>query len=215
MHVLSSIIDKYTQRITNENSALLARIFGAFKIKVNHSNAIFVILMENLTGTLDHPLMFDLKGSTINRRVSRHNYVSIEDFPKIKVYKDIDFLNSQIKFHVDSNRLANLVKSIEIDTFLLEAHLIMDYSLLLLVDEASSVRGEMIKRGNYLTSGKYIICIAIIDYLQSYNTMKKMENRYKRLKNTVDGNISSIPPAPYKKRFIDMFTSIFIPVVSQ
>ena len=211
MQVLKSIIEKYTQRITDNVPSFFARIIGVFKIKVNHSNAIYVILMENLRCGMNNPLIFDLKGSTINRRVTKHTYDSIEHFPKIKVYKDIDLLNSMIQFQVNANEFANIIRSIEIDTLLLETHLIMDYSLLVLIEEASCLRGPLIRRGNYFTSGKYIICIAIIDFFQAYNTKKKMENRYKSFKSNVDGTISSIPPKPYKKRFIEMISKIFIP----
>ena len=54
-------------------------------------------------------------------------------------------------------------------------------------------------------SNLYII--AIIDFLQIYTFQKYLENQYKKI-NTDEKLISSIPPEPYKERFIKFVESI-------
>ncbi len=53
----------------------------------------------------------------------------------------------------------------------------------------------------------HLYIIAIIDFLQLYNFQKYLENHYKKIK-TDEKLISSIPPEPYKERFIKFVESI-------
>ena len=49
--------------------------------------------------------------------------------------------------------------------------------------------------------------IAIIDFLQLYDFQKYIETQYKKMK-TKENSISSIPPEPYKQRFIKFVKAI-------
>ena len=207
--VLDAIMHKYTERVTGEVPSFLARIFGVFKIKINQASPVHVILMENLRCVMDFPLMFDLKGSTVNRRVTHTVYRGLDNLPKFKVYKDSDLNDLMINFELEQREVDRIVRSIELDTMMLESNCIMDYSMLLLIEELKSIRGSLSQRRNYARCGKYIVCIGIIDYLQAYNTAKKVENRYKSLRISYKGGISSIPPLPYRKRFMAMIRKIF------
>ena len=69
---------------------------------------------------------------------------------------------------------------------------------------------EIIYIKNYIfpslkASNLYII--AIIDFLQLYNFQKYLENQYKKIKSD-ENLISSIPPEPYKERFIKFVEAI-------
>ena len=88
--VINSMIDAYTERVTSNRKTYLARIFGTFKIKVNKSNSITVLLMENLGCRMENPIIFDMKGSTVNRRITNTEYSSLESIPRDKVYKEYD-----------------------------------------------------------------------------------------------------------------------------
>ena len=54
-------------------------------------------------------------------------------------------------------------------------------------------------------SNLYIL--AIIDFLQIYNMQKSFETKFKKIK-TDENKISSIPPVPYKNRFITFIKDI-------
>ena len=207
--VFHSIIDEYTLRITDKIPSNFARILGLYQIKVNRARSIYVILMENLSSYMNDPWRFDMKGSAIDRRATERSYNGLDSLPNNKVYKDIDFSKAKIVFEIDDNEMTEMLNSIKLDTLLLEAHFIMDYSLLLIVAQNKSLRSTMIKRKNYVESGKYVIGIGIIDFLQAYNAKKKLENRYKTLKQNEGQQISAIPPTPYRERFLEMIKSIF------
>ena len=166
--------------------------------------------MENLDCGMDSPLKFDLKGSSSNRRATKNTYDGIAQFPKNNVYKDIDFSSAVIELEMDRSDLAKLLSSIELDTQVLESSMLMDYSLLLLIEERKFVRGSVSMRNRYFYCGRYVVCMGIIDYLQAYNTKKKIENKYKKFNLGLGETISSIPPKPYKKRFIEMIRNIFL-----
>ena len=205
-----SIIEEYTERITSEVPSYIARILGLFKIKVNRANEVFVILMENLSSMLENPLVFDMKGSSSDRRATESVYRGLEDLPKMKVYKDSDFFSTISGFDISNSEAAEVMKAVKLDIEMLERHYIMDYSLLLLIEDVRYLKRSMIMQKNYLVSGRYVICFGIIDYLQAYNTKKKLENRYKSWKHNLRGTISAIPPKPYRKRFLQMVKSVFV-----
>lgn len=207
--VLDSIIEEYTLRVTNESPSNLARVLGLYHITVNRSRVICVILMENLSSYMDNPLKFDMKGSAIDRRATASSYRGLESLPRNKVYKDIDFQKALISFGATDSEIAELLKSMKRDTKLLEKHLIMDYSLLLIIEKTKSVRATLMQRKNAIISENYVIVIGIIDFFQAYNAKKKLENRYKTLKKSEGGMISAIPPKPYRERFLRMIKTIF------
>lgn len=207
--VLQCMLEEYTQRVTDEGPSFFARIFGMFKIKVGHANNITVILMENLSAVMENPLRFDLKGSSVDRSATETEYVGFDSLPKTKVYKDTDFFNSMLHITVANNEFSNLLKTIKSDSKLLEKYSIMDYSLLMLIEKTKSLQMSMIQRNNYVKSEDFLICVGIIDFLQTYNTKKKLENKYKNLKKHESAGISAIPPKPYRKRFIRMIKNLF------
>ena len=206
--VLDSIIEEYTLRLTDESPSFFAKIFGVYKIKVNQSNSLYVILMENLVSAMDSPLVFDMKGSSSCRSSTRSRYCNLETMPKGKVYKDTDFFNSIMGIQISSADSTSMIESLRLDTLLLENNLVMDYSLLIIISEKTGEKTEKIQRNQFL-SGKYVVCIGVIDYLQAYNTKKKLENRYKTLKRGEEDNFSAIPPKPYRKRFLEMVANVF------
>lgn len=210
--VLDSIIDEYTQRVTDKTPSTFARILGLYQIKVDIARSIYVILMENLSYHMDNPWKFDMKGSAIDRRVTFSSYNSIDNLSKDKVYKDIDFDKAIGSLGIQNSQMSEIIASIRLDTKLLKRHLIMDYSLFLMVTSGKSVKSTMVKQKNYVESGRYVIGVGIIDFLQAYNTRKKLENRYKTLKQNEGEAISAIPPRPYRKRFLAMMKAIFYPL---
>ena len=166
--------------------------------------------MENLQCRMDFPLIFDLKGSILDRRTTHDHYINIESIPRTKVYKDVDFFNHLQNITVENVERVNMLRSIKLDTELLEKYSIMDYSLLLLIEETKSLKGSMIEPFNFVKYQKYVVLIGIIDYLQTYDIKKQIENKIKKMRKHETIQISAISPKPYKKRFIEMIEKVFI-----
>ena len=185
-----------------------------FKVKTNNTKAFRVIILENLSRNFEDPLKFDMKGSRTDRRTSNKDYLSLDLMPRDKVYKDMDFHATVQAIGIESVERAEMIRKITLDTALLEKYSIMDYSLLVLVEQAFFTRGSMIEGRPLTINGKYIVYVGIIDYLQTYNMSKKIENKYKnKLKRNRESNLSAISPHPYRKRFIKMVKKIFAELI--
>lgn len=164
--------------------------------------------MENLLKNFENPLIFDLKGSTHERRTSNQNYNEFSSMQKNVVYKDIDFLNLN-ECEKDFKACSKLFRSLESDSKLLESNDIMDYSLLLVIEEFEFDK-NISESHKFFKVGKYWCSVAIIDYLQNYSRSKKFETNFNRLKKN-DPNIHScIPPKAYRDRFLELMRNIFV-----
>lgn len=208
LHVFKSIIAQYTERITSSSGSYIAKIFGIFKIKKDKNNHAYIIIMENIGSITENPLIFDMKGSTLDRKVLKNLDVKdIEGLDKDRVYKDVDFFDLIGSFHLSKIEINSILSIIESDTLFLETFNIMDYSLLLILGNKKFVRGSIIANENHFFTRDLTVLMGIIDFLQTYNMKKKIEGRYKKLrKSNID--MSSIPPKPYRKRFLGMIKKI-------
>lgn len=207
--VLASMIKEYCDLVTVSDRSLLAKIFGVFKVTIDNSTPRMLVILENLSRHFHSPLIFDLKGSTHMRQSSQIDYKSFDFMPKTQVYKDKDFLNCY------QNRLSHkegksVFELLEQDTFLLEKHEIMDYSLLFLIEEIKNPRGSIINSCNTFRMGNYICCVGIIDYLQNYSYKKKLETQINKFKKDQTSNFSCIPPDAYRTRFLKLMFDIFM-----
>lgn len=203
------MIKDYSNRVTSQPYSYLAKIFGAYKIKTEHSKPFRVILMENLSSRLETPLIFDMKGSKLDRRVTKTSYADADSMPRSKVYKDVDFFNVIHNFQLDGVELPDLMNCIKLDTNLLEKYSVMDYSLLLLLEERSFLKGSVVQGTNFFKFGKYLVFIGLIDFLQTFNMKKKIEQGYKVLKVSNADEVSAIAPKPYRKRFMKLVKQVF------
>lgn len=76
-----------------ENQSLIARIYGVFTLKSKVFSNMDVILMQNLTKlSPEKHLMFDLKGSTINRKVKVGNKFWLRRLHHRRGLKDVNFM---------------------------------------------------------------------------------------------------------------------------
>lgn len=129
-----SMLDDYVKHIKSlGNKSLIARIYGIFSIKTNQFATLDVMIMQNtclLTGTKQYT--FDLKGSLIGRKVPFSNNISK------KVLKDVNFLElnkSQKLVRISFLKFYELQRVIKSDSEFLLKHGIMDYSLLLVIEQ--------------------------------------------------------------------------------
>jgi hypothetical protein len=73
----------------------------------------------------------------------------------------------------------------------------MDYSLLLAIEQISSLNSSGSRNIFMSRNGKQAYHIAIIDFLQDWSLTKRLESAWKISK----GNISAVEPNWYQKRF--------------
>ena len=176
----------------------LAKILGAYKIKRKPNGnkketKHYIILMENIFYGFDKEIRaYDLKGSRINRYIPK----SKQKKPN-QVLPDTNFkedFNSQ-PIPIDKKVFDLLKAALHNDSLILNKMNVVDYSLLLLIDEN--------KKDN-----KYIK-LGIIDYIRKYTWDKQLEHLGKGL---IKGfaNPTIIKPEDYRRRFVKELTSCFI-----
>lgn len=211
LQMFKLIIRDYCEHIISKEGSFLSKVFGIYKLKIEKTSTFRIILMENLASRLVNPILFDMKGSRSDRRVEDRVYTDLNDMSREVVYKDLDFEDNVSAIGVTNEEFSLIVGKLKRDSRLLEKHMIMDYSLLVMIEKVTSLRNTLINKDFVAIHSGFIVFIGIIDFLQTYNTKKKLEHRYKKLKNKDSIDFSSIAPIPYRKRFISMIKNIFQP----
>ena len=180
----------------------LVKVLGVFKAEWRHVRSgrhtvHSVIVMENLWytgGRLSRPVtrIFDLKGSARNRFVKEAKEGDVQLDDNFHEYLQ----RSPLLLAEGGKRL--LSASVFNDTVFLTAFNVMDYSLLVGVDEAA---GRLV--------------VGIIDYMRPYTMDKQAEFYYKSamdrvaLKATYDAP-TVIPPPEYRQRFRQAMSRDFL-----
>lgn len=187
------LLEPYTKRVLSSPDSRLIRILGVFQI-VTSKVAFFV--MENSANIDEGDLVFDLKGSLVDR------YVKPIKGLKNQVLKDENFRVSGKRIKcgvVESMKIINEVKE---DLRILKEIGIMDYSLLLVVKAKD---GE---ENRYSIGKRYYL--AIIDLFQVYNGKKAVERWFKIWVRRVDrGLISVVSPDEYFQRILNFLGEMF------
>lgn len=173
------ILPEYIERVLSGSK--LVTVFGLFTLKPENIDFIF---MENLIPGRENSVIFDLKGSLLNRRVEISSFL----IPN-KVLKDVNFIESEIKIKPENKDIFNqLINDFE---FLCK-HNIIDYSLILgIPQEYIYTKEEALIRGP--------INIGIIDIFQEYNLKKVFEKKFKSIFYD-PREISSADPKTYQER---------------
>lgn len=218
------IFRSYYDWVANCNDSLLARIYGVYTVKIEKLDKVHLILMGNSMQLqkIPRPLngekpkktikyVFDLKGSMVNWETKNPKEGS--------TLKDINLLNIKIDQNIlkfspfDSSNIVNLLKD---DSSILRDGNVMDYSMLLAIEEnvlyrppgidSTNVSAEKMKeedeffknRHRFISSNRqYIYHISVIDYLQDYNIDKRFENLAKTILKGNKAEISAVPPKRY------------------
>jgi len=181
----------YCKRVTKHPESKLIRILGLFRILPHKQD---FIIMENAIVQPKTCLIYDLKGSTVDRYVGG---INSEDPPCGVVLKDLNFkrLEKKIKLKERDNAIKVLIK----DMKTLKNCKLMDYSMLFGMYE-----GKVNTR--YAFGEKY--SVAIIDFFQRYGFKKSCERFIKRHVLRKKKGISVISPERYYKRIKRYLNSI-------
>lgn len=137
--LLREMMPEYLKHLHINPDSLLCRIYGMHRVKMRFlSSEIHFVIMASVFDT-HKPIhvMYDLKGSTLGR------ITSAEDCAKGAVQKDLNLIASGRKLRLGakgSQRLASVLKA---DVSLLTQLNVMDYSLLIGINESNSAyRGK-------------------------------------------------------------------------
>ncbi|XP_063396622.1 1-phosphatidylinositol 3-phosphate 5-kinase-like isoform X1 [Mytilus trossulus] len=175
----------------------LGKIVGVYRIgfRNTHTNAGMrqdLLVMENLFYQRKISQTFDLKGSERNRLASTSGKRDEE-----QVLLDTNLLNLSIEspLYIYPHSKTLLMNVISRDSQFLAANLVMDYSLLVGLDENSN---ELV--------------LGIIDYIRTFTWDKKLETILK----SAGGKLPTVvSPEIYKSRFLSAMTRYFLPVPDQ
>jgi hypothetical protein len=183
---LVALLPAYTEHMRQHPNSLLVKIFGLFRTVAGQH---FMVL-ENVL-PLKPVVVYDMKGSTIHRRAAEGSGTLLD-----KNWKDDNrfvLLNAATRDAV--------MDQIAKDAQLLRAHNLMDYSLLVGVAEKTNETNlgvHCFVSGD----GESVYELGIIDFLQEYNTKKKMTHAIKSVVHQGD-QLSTVAPELYADRFVE------------
>ena len=198
-------IDKY---LFHNMPSLLMKILGVYKIKIKKQEEnkcvvenYYLMMMENLNYGFkkeDKISSYDLKGSTINRYVKKKEKKEKNNIVLLDSNFKEDFKSEPIP--LENNLFGLLLMSVYNDTLFLFKMGIVDYSLLLYINE---------KDENDKKSKNNLIRVGIIDFIRKYTWDKQIEHIVKTIINGFNSP-TIINPEDYKERFIAAIKSYFI-----
>ncbi|KAK9743111.1 hypothetical protein RND81_03G218100 [Saponaria officinalis] len=213
------------RHLEKHSKSLLAKIYGLHAARPGTGGPkIYFVVMENLLQSELHiHRQYDLKGSSQGR-----NPTKVGSQSRLTL-KDLEF---DMCFYIDPSTPCQLLEQIKIDCNFLEEQRIMDYSLLLgvtyrapksrelrfgakisarAIQVAQSVKeGSTVSRNTKLPDKSSVfLYVGIIDFLQSYNVIKRLEHAYKSLQYDAK-EISSVKPKLYSTRFQDFLSKVFV-----
>ncbi|CAE6162104.1 unnamed protein product [Arabidopsis arenosa] len=190
-----------TESISTKSPTSLAKILGIYQVSSKHLKGgkefkMDVLVMENLLFKRNFTRLYDLKGSTrarYNPDTSGSNTVLLDQNLVEAMPTSPIFVGSKAK------RL--LERAVWNDTSFLASIHVMDYSLLVGVDEE---RNELV--------------LGIIDFMRQYTWDKHLET-WVKTSGLLGGPKNSTPtvisPQQYKKRFRKAMTAYFVMVPDQ
>uniref|UniRef100_A0A2P2MG65 1-phosphatidylinositol-3-phosphate 5-kinase n=3 Tax=Rhizophora mucronata TaxID=61149 RepID=A0A2P2MG65_RHIMU len=190
-----------TDSLSSGSPTCLAKILGIYQVTAKHSKGgkemkMDFMVMENLFFNRSIARVYDLKGSAR----SRYN---TDPTGSSKVLLDMNLVETlrTEPIFLGSKAKRSLERAIWNDTFFLTSVDVMDYSLLVGVDEE---RKELV--------------LGIIDFMRQYTWDKQLETWVKAsgiLGGPKNASPTIISPKQYKKRFRKAMTSYFLTVPDQ
>jgi hypothetical protein len=203
----------------------LAKILGAYKIKkknlkANKVETYYILLMENLFFNKEHKIKsirtYDLKGSRSNRYIVKRDVKENQVLPDTNF--KIDFKGSPLPLE---KNIAELLKAaVHNDSLVLCKMNVVDYSLLLIIDEnmeeTNTVSILNDKNDKDSTKDNFqnndlnnkTIRVGIIDYVRKYTWDKQLEHVGKFIINRLEPTI--VDPKMYRLRFIKTMNNYFL-----
>ena len=234
-HIIMDGLETYTEYIVKNPASLISRFYGVFEIQMEGLDPIKLILMQNTIQKYEEDgkiiKVYDLKGSMVHREVVFGENQTMKDINLLNCKKSRSKRGVQGLIQFRPNEIPGLCQTIDKDSMFLQSLSLLDYSLLLAVEQVkkeSRPKNERSNRGinNSLNNnsfsrpfsswqksdtsrnqfksscGNYIYHVSVIDFLTMFNFEKKMESFYKVfIKNQNAKLISCVEPKLYGSRF--------------
>lgn len=174
----------------------LAKILGAYKIKIKKDEKniekYYVIIMENAFYNIDitqpNIKAYDLKGSTANRYVQRNKMKPFQVLPDTNFKEE----RNGEPIVLERGMMELLSSAVHNDSLILSKINVIDYSLLLIKNEADKT-----------------IRVKIIDYIRKYTWDKQLEHVGKTIINGLNSP-TIVSPVNYRERFGRLINDFFI-----
>ncbi|WRT64251.1 uncharacterized protein IL334_001182 [Kwoniella shivajii] len=205
-HALLEIAPAYFEHLagTHNKATSLAKIVGFYNVRIHDlqngtKRQLDLLVMENLFYKQTISRTYDLKGIEGRKVPKNKNFTENEG--KVDLLKaaegtlfDNEWLDGLSRGFVLLQPHAKriLQEAISLDTRFLSNQSIMDYSLLIGLDE-----------------GKHELVIGLVDAIGSYNLFKTIESRGKMALKR-GGDVTIIPPDQYRERFENALKHYFI-----
>lgn len=183
-----------------QRPSALAKIVGVYRIgfrnqQTNNAMKQDLLVVENLFYNRNISQTYDLKGSERNRLVKTKSKRGEE-----LVLLDENFLRASVDspLYILPHSKTMLTLAINHDSQFLSSNLVMDYSLLVGVDDE-----------------KKELVVGIIDYIRTFTWDKKLETILKSNFGGQGKMPTVVSPEVYRNRFLDMMGKYFLPVPDQ
>lgn len=188
----NTLMEAYSKRILDAPESRLTRILGVYMLLPLKQN---FLLMENIVPQRGKAVVYDLKGSTIDR----HCHDLLSNALGLTL-KDQDFRDNPVEININHLEKSEIYGVIAQDCELLRDLGIMDYSLLLGFYDLSmqNVNSRYCVRG--LAGETYVL--GIIDFFQLFDFRKATEKKFKSLIKGNSTEISAVHPNLYCKRLL-------------
>lgn len=122
---LCSIMDNLVAHVTSGHSCIAA-VIGLYRVKLKNGRKIYFMIAKNVySGVGYYARKYDLKGSTVGRRMKLGS----------DVMKDLDLMDSDVRLNLGPHVRSIILNAIASDADFLRKHNFMDYSLLVTVEE--------------------------------------------------------------------------------
>ncbi|KAI8611775.1 hypothetical protein BC830DRAFT_1068448 [Chytriomyces sp. MP71] len=119
------ILKGYYEHMKANPETLISRIFGLHRVKLPGGQKIRFVVMGNVfPANKDVHETYDLKGSTVGRRVKPEN------IKPHSTLKDLNFIEMNRKLQLGERKKELFMEQLERDTLFLQISNVMDYSLL-------------------------------------------------------------------------------------
>lgn len=188
-----SYFNYMSQALFHDLPTALAKIFGVYQIHIRNPSSsknikMYIVVSENLFAGRNFDRFFDLKGSMRNRKVAetgKANEVLLDENMVEYIYDKPMYVREH------SKRV--LRASLYNDTLFLTKMNVMDYSLVIGIDEDTNT-----------------IVAGIIDYIRTFTWDKKIESWVKGRTSSGVKDPTVISPKQYKSRFRESMEQYFL-----
>jgi hypothetical protein len=206
--LLNKLLPDYLTRVYSKDTCLV-RILGVYMLQCIGNYSTNLMVMEQVGPGLRNNLRYDIKGSSVNRRMLHNHDLLLQNSI---ILKDNDFEELVGTLNLEVSEKARLVSAVRADSAMLASHGIMDYSLLI---QNIPMFTDFRLIGKYAYSladnDDAVVLIAMIDILQEYTFSKKIEGYWKRMSRCRRSTeVSSIDPKKYAIRIVEFCEGVSI-----